>query len=92
MKKTHILLIIVLAGAIGILISTAGDASNYVGFTEAHEMATAGSKKEIHVVGELTKEEAHPVLRTTSPRRPPATVSCSWPISHLRIAEALQWI
>lgn len=56
MKKTHILLIIVLAGAIGILISTAGDASNYVGFTEAHEMATAGNNKEIHVVGELTKD------------------------------------
>jgi len=56
MKKTHIILIIVLAGAIAILISTAGDASNYVGFNEAYAMATAGNKKEIHVVGELTKD------------------------------------
>jgi cytochrome c-type biogenesis protein CcmE len=56
MKKTHILLIIVLAGAIGILVSTAGDASNYVAFNEAYEMAAAGNKKEIHVVGQLTKD------------------------------------
>lgn len=56
MKKTHILLIIVLAGAVGILVLTAGDASNYVAFHEAYEMAAAGNKKEIHVVGELTKD------------------------------------
>lgn len=56
MKKSHILLIVVLAAAIGILLSTAGDASTYVGFGEAHEMAAAGNKKEIHVVGELTKD------------------------------------
>jgi cytochrome c-type biogenesis protein CcmE len=56
MKKTHIILIIVIAAAIGILVSTAGDASTYVGFNEAYEMATAGNKKDIHVVGELTKD------------------------------------
>jgi cytochrome c-type biogenesis protein CcmE len=56
MKKTHILIIVVIAAAIGILVSTAGDASTYVGFGEAYEMATAGNKKDIHVVGELTKD------------------------------------
>src|SRR5690242_7866719 len=56
MKKTHILLIIVLAGAVAILILTAGDASNYVAFKDAYEMAAAGNTKEIHVVGELTKD------------------------------------
>ncbi len=56
MKKSHILIIIVIAAAIGILVSTAGDASTYVGFGEAYEMATAGNRKDIHVVGELTKD------------------------------------
>jgi cytochrome c-type biogenesis protein CcmE len=56
MKKTHILVIVVIAAAIGILVSTAGDASTYVGFGEAYEMATAGNEKDIHVVGELTKD------------------------------------
>ncbi len=56
MKKSHILIIVVIAAAIGILVSTAGDASTYVGFGEAYEMATAGNKRDIHVVGELTKD------------------------------------
>jgi cytochrome c-type biogenesis protein CcmE len=58
MKKTHIIIIVVIAAAIGILVTTAGDASTYVGFSEAYEMATAGNRKDIHVVGELTKDEA----------------------------------
>lgn len=62
MKKSHILVIIVIAAAIGILVSTAGDASTYVGFGEAYEMATAGNKKDIHVVGELTKDAAGNVI------------------------------
>ncbi|HEU5147231.1 MAG TPA: cytochrome c maturation protein CcmE [Chryseosolibacter sp.] len=62
MKKSHILIIVVIAAAIGILVSTAGDASTYVGFGEAYAMATAGNKKDIHVVGELTKDEAGNVV------------------------------
>jgi cytochrome c-type biogenesis protein CcmE len=58
MKKSHILIIVVIAAAIGIIISTAGDASTYVGFDEAYEMALAGNKKDIHVVGELKKDIA----------------------------------
>jgi cytochrome c-type biogenesis protein CcmE len=56
MKKSHILVIIVIAAAIGILVSTAGDASTYVGFGDAYKMASTGNKKEIHVVGQLTKD------------------------------------
>jgi cytochrome c-type biogenesis protein CcmE len=62
MKKSHILIIVVIAAAIGILVSTAGDASTYVGFGEAYQMATAGNKKEIHVVGQLKKDESGNVV------------------------------
>jgi cytochrome c-type biogenesis protein CcmE len=57
MKKSHILIIIVIAAAIGIILSTAGDASSYVSFDEALELSTAGNKKDIHVVGELKKDQ-----------------------------------
>lgn len=62
MRKSHILVIIVIAAAIGILLSTAGDASTYVGFGEAYDMATAGNKKDIHVVGELTKDNSGKII------------------------------
>lgn len=55
MKKSHILIIVVIAAAVGILITTADDASSYVSFTEAYQLASAGNKKDIHVVGELKK-------------------------------------
>jgi cytochrome c-type biogenesis protein CcmE len=56
MKTSHILIIIVIAVAIGIIITTAGDASTYVTFEQAHEMALAGKKSNIHVVGILKKD------------------------------------
>jgi cytochrome c-type biogenesis protein CcmE len=56
MKKSHILVLIVIATAIGIIVSTAGDASTYVGFEEALAMSTSGNNREIHVVGELKKD------------------------------------
>jgi len=56
MKKSHIFLLIVIATAIGIIVSTADDASTYVGFSEAWAMSTAGNSKEIHVVGQLKKD------------------------------------
>lgn len=57
MKKTHIIAIVVIAAAIAIIISTAGDASTYVNFDQAYQMASAGNKSDIHVVGELKKDE-----------------------------------
>jgi cytochrome c-type biogenesis protein CcmE len=56
MKTSHILIIIVIAVAIGIIITTAGDASTYVTFEQAHEMALAGKRNNIHVVGILKKD------------------------------------
>ena len=62
MKKSHIIIIIVIASAVGILISTADDASSYVSFSEAYQMASAGNKKDIHVVGELKKNAAGEIV------------------------------
>ena len=55
MKKSHILGIVVIAIAIGIIMSTAGDASSYVTFGQAMEMASTGNDSKIHVVGTLKK-------------------------------------
>ena len=60
MKKSHILILVVIAAAIAIIVSTAGDASTYVTFDEAQAMWTSGNKKEIHVVGELKKDAEWP--------------------------------
>ncbi len=57
MKKTHIIAILVIAAAIAIIISTAGDASTYVTFDQAYKMASVGNKTSIHVVGELKKDQ-----------------------------------
>jgi cytochrome c-type biogenesis protein CcmE len=62
MKKSHILIIIVIAAAIGIMISTADDASTYVNFDQAYELAANGKKKDIHVVGQLKKDEQGNIL------------------------------
>jgi len=56
MKKSHIFIIVIIAAAIGVIISTAGDASTYVTFDQAHKMAASGDGKSIHVVGELKKD------------------------------------
>lgn len=62
MKKSHIFIIIVIAAAIAVIISTAGDASSYVTFDEAHKIAAAGNAQSIHVVGELKKDDQGHVL------------------------------
>ncbi len=62
MKKTHIFILIIIAVSIGIILSTAGDASQYVGFNEARELADAGNTKLVHVVGELPKDSDGNIL------------------------------
>lgn len=52
MKKTHIIAIIVIAIAIGAILSTVSDSSTYSNFSEAKE----NPGKEYHVVGQLNKE------------------------------------
>jgi cytochrome c-type biogenesis protein CcmE len=55
MKITHIIGIVVIAIAIGVIISTSGNASAYVSFSEAQSMAADGNTNKIHVVGKLSK-------------------------------------
>lgn len=62
MKKSHILILIVIAAAIGIILSTTGDASTYASFSDAYQLASAGNDKQIHVVGQLKKDEAGHVV------------------------------
>jgi cytochrome c-type biogenesis protein CcmE len=62
MKKSHIFILVVIAVAIGIIVSTADDASTYVGFDEAMAMSTSGNSKEIHVVGQLKKDAAGNII------------------------------
>lgn len=61
MKKSHILGLVVIAIAIGIIISTAGDASQYVSFKDAYAMAEGGNDAKVHVIGEL-KKQGHEVV------------------------------
>ena len=56
MKTTHIIGIIVVAIAVTVIITTAGNTSSYVTFAEASAMAHNGNNKKIHVVGRLKKD------------------------------------
>ena len=56
MKKSHIFVLIVIAIAASVVISTAGDASSYVNFETAKAMKESGNDNLIHVVGELKKD------------------------------------
>jgi cytochrome c-type biogenesis protein CcmE len=62
MKKSHIIAILVIASAIAIIVSTAGDASTYVTFDQAYQMASVGNKTSIHVVGDLKKDAQGKIL------------------------------
>ncbi|MFT4031616.1 MAG: cytochrome c maturation protein CcmE [Siphonobacter sp.] len=62
MKKIHLLGIGVIAAAIFILLSTAGDASVYVDFAKAEEMAKEGNNSKVHVVGILKKDATGQIL------------------------------
>ena len=55
MKKSSIIGLVVIAIAVAIIISTSADASSYVTFAVAKEMAEKGQSKMIHVVGELKR-------------------------------------
>ena len=55
MKKKYILGIVLIAAAVAVVVSTTGNASTYVTFREAREIAKAGKGK-VHVVGKLKKD------------------------------------
>ncbi|NVO84544.1 cytochrome c maturation protein CcmE domain-containing protein [Hymenobacter terrestris] len=56
MKKAHIFIMAIIAVAIAIITSTAGDASVYVSFKEARERAADGNLTKVHVVGRLPRD------------------------------------
>jgi cytochrome c-type biogenesis protein CcmE len=56
MKKLHIIGLLVIAAAITIIISTAGDASSYVNFAQAETLSKGGETDAVHVVGKLKKD------------------------------------
>jgi len=62
MKKTHIIGIAIIAIAIAIIMSTAGDASSYVSFKEAKELASEGNNGAVHVVGRLKKDPSNHIV------------------------------
>ncbi len=62
MKLTHIIAIVAIAVAVGVIISTTGDASTYVSFKEASQLASEGKSKKVHVVGTLKKDPAGHIL------------------------------
>ncbi len=62
MKKIQIFGLVIIAIAIGIIITMAGDASTYVDFSKASEMADNGDNESIHVVGQLKKDQAGNIL------------------------------
>ena len=62
MKKSHIFIIAVIAIAVAIIISSTESASTYVTFDEAYQLASTGSSKSIHVVGDLKKDSAGKVV------------------------------
>ncbi len=62
MKTSHLFGLIIVAVAIAVIVSTAGDASQYVTFTEAMELAESGNTAKVHVVGELKKSPANEVV------------------------------
>jgi cytochrome c-type biogenesis protein CcmE len=62
MKKTHILALGVIAIAIAMIITTITDASTYLSFREAKELAAAGNSKSVHVAGELPRNAQGDVI------------------------------
>ena len=57
MKRSHILGVVVIAIAVFVIISTAGDASTYVTFEEARSISASGGGKKVHIVGQLKKDD-----------------------------------
>lgn len=62
MKKSYIVAFVVIAAAIAIIVQTAGESSTYVTFNQAFQLASNGSSKSIHVVGELKKNAAGEIV------------------------------
>lgn len=62
MKIKFVVAIAIVAVAIGVIVSTAGDASTYVNFAEAEKLAADGDNDKVHVVGKLKKDADKNIL------------------------------
>ena len=62
MKKSHIIALVVIAVAIAIIMTTTQEASSYVTFDQAAQMASTGNHKSIHVVGGLKKDDGGRII------------------------------
>ena len=67
MKTSHIFAIAVIAIAVGIIISSTGDAGTYMNFNEALEIHQKGDDRQVHVVGELKKVDGEVIGLDESP-------------------------
>ncbi|NJL13239.1 MAG: cytochrome c maturation protein CcmE [Microscillaceae bacterium] len=65
MKKSYIFGIVVIAIAVSMLVATVGDASQYVNFDQAFQMAQNGNTTKIHVVGQLKKDPKGKILEVS---------------------------
>ena len=57
-KPFHLAALLVIAVGIGVIVSTSGDASTYVTFSQAREMEARGDDDKVHVVGEAPRDAA----------------------------------
>lgn len=62
MKPTHIVAIIAIAIAVGVLVTSMGEAAEYVDFAVAQEMYAKGKDKALHIVGTLPKDATGKVV------------------------------
>jgi cytochrome c-type biogenesis protein CcmE len=65
MKISHIIGVIIIGIAIAAIVSTTGDASTYVTFKEAADMAQEGKTTKVHVVGSLVKDPNGKIMGLT---------------------------
>lgn len=63
MKLSHIIGLVVIAVAIATILSMNTDASTYVDFTQATELAQEDAEKKVHVVGEVQKMAGKMVMQ-----------------------------
>jgi cytochrome c-type biogenesis protein CcmE len=62
MKLSHVIALLVIACMIGIIVVSAGDASQYVSFQQAEELAKDGDDTKVHVVGDLPRNSVGEII------------------------------
>jgi cytochrome c-type biogenesis protein CcmE len=62
MKKSYIVALVIIAAAVAIIVQTAGESSTYVTFDQAFQLASNGTSKSIHVVGDLKKDNSGEII------------------------------